>query len=210
MQRWYVVEAYEGRDEDAYLRLVAAGFKAWRPVDERRSWNRNVRKAAPSMGPKRRITKIARFGRYIFLRCEETDITHGFVVSAVKNMRGVFGFVTMAGSDAPAALPEGLIEFYMSFCPGRRSANGVEIKKGMKVALVAGPLQGHAGVVADVDSRGVMRIDLNLFGRSTPIICEVGHVEAQEQGRRPPKPSDVSKVSGESRPFSEAMAAVRR
>lgn len=191
-ESWYVIEAFEGRDEDVALRLCAAGFKAWRPIDEVRTSVRD--RATRSRRPQRRVVKRARFGRYLFLRADLSD----FVMAAVRGVRGVRDFVLAAGSESPAVVQDELIEFYRSFRPDRdrNKANAAIIKKADVVKILAGPFEGWEGRVEDIDKRGVARVLTNIFGRPTPLIIEVGHVELSGAGRRPPTTSSSKRCSG--------------
>lgn len=175
---WYVVEAFEGKDENAYLRLVAGGFRAWRPVDVIRSSKRR--------GVKDRIVraeaKVPRFGRFIFVDVEMTDAVH----SAILQTRNVMRFLCLAGSNEPSTIPAELIEFYKTHRP-QKSDKAQAIKPKDVVRINAGPFSGFdAKVVEVVDKRGTLKIEANLFGRPTPLIIEVGHVEHVELGQRPP------------------------
>lgn len=183
VERWYVVEAYEGRDEEVALRLCAAGFKMWRPVDVSRS---HVRETLPRSGRHvRRVTKRARFGRYVFLRTDLDGEQGACTIRAVRDMRGVFGI--LSSGDHPASVPDEVIAFYRAFDPGRPSeAEIARYGAGDKVRILAGPFDGHVAIIEAVDKSGGLRVLLDIFGRPTPMPIEVGHVELVEQGRRPP------------------------
>lgn len=179
MKRWYVVEAFEGKDFDVCLRLAAAGFNVWRPIDEikiSRRWSGRTYDRVTRV-----IRKVPRFGRYLFVEVVMTDA----IQWAISNTNGVRGFVCAAGSSAPAVMPGELIDFYRNHAPGR-DARAHSICKGDRVRILAGPFADHEGIVVDVDKRGTLRLDIYIFGRPTPLIIEVGYVELVEQGRRPP------------------------
>jgi transcription antitermination factor NusG len=179
MMRWYVVEAFEGKDFDVCLRLAAARFRVWRPIDEikisRRWAGRKTDRAT------RAIRKVPRFGRYLFLEVAMSDAIR-WAISATP---GVRGFICAAGSNEPAAVPSELIEFYRNHAP-KRDARGNSIGKGDRVRIAAGPFADHEGSVVDIDKRGILRLEICIFGSPTPLIIEVGHVELVEQGHRPP------------------------
>jgi transcription antitermination factor NusG len=176
MGNWYIIEAYEGKDFDAVLRLAAAGFNVWRPVDEVRP---SLRWQGTKLGAKRRvIRKVPRFGRYLFAELDLTDA----VQSAIKQMRGVHGFLCFAGTDQPAIIPPELIQFYRNYKP-LRWPSLKPIGKGDRVRITGEcSFTGHEGVVEDVDKRGILRVTISIFGGPTPLIISVGHVELVEQG----------------------------
>jgi|GEM_PF-6431919 len=177
---WHVVEADEGKDFDVCLRLAAAGYNVWRPVDQVRIAARWQGKA---LGKNQKvIRKIPRFGRYMFLDAEMSDAIH----SAIKQTPGVRDFLCMAGTAQPAEIPSELIEFYRHNVPERTKRKS-GIKPTDTVRILNGPFTGfNALVVEVVDKRGTLKIEASLFGRPTPLIIEVGHVELVEHGLRPP------------------------
>lgn len=155
---WYVVEAFEGKDFEAQLRLAAAGLNVWRPV-QRVEVERHIR-----VGGYDRRTKVsrnvARFGRYIFLEVEMTDA----IYQAVKHTAGVFGFLTLAGGDAPAEIDSRHIAFLKE--------PPVVAEKSLfhtrdRVRIKAGPFSGHEGVIEKVDKHGVPVVTTQLFGGTT-------------------------------------------
>ncbi|PPD10272.1 MAG: hypothetical protein CTY36_00325 [Methylocystis sp.] len=178
--KWYVVEAFEGKDFDVCLRLAKAGYNVWRPVDEVKVSRRFVGKRMERIV--RSIRRIPRFGRYLFVQTVLTDAIH----SAIKQTPGVFGFVCMAGGAEPAELPAELIEFYRTNAP-QRSRKKSGIRPTDIVRILSGPFADfNARVIEVVDKRETLKIEISIFGRPTPLIIEVGHVALVEQGRRPP------------------------
>jgi len=177
---WYVVEAFEGKDENAYLRLVSGGFKAWRPVDGTRSTRRFSGKKL--VRAERRRDKLPRFGRFIFINEEMNDFIH----NAILQTRNVRRFLCMAGGTEPARVPDELIDFYKHNVPVKPKFDH-GFKVGETVRVLAAPFVGFHSVVTEVvDNRDLLKIELSIFGRPTPLIIEVGHVERVELGPRPP------------------------
>ncbi|MBM3578789.1 MAG: hypothetical protein FJX40_14310 [Alphaproteobacteria bacterium] len=155
---WYVVEAFEGKDFEAQLRLAAASLNVWRPV-HRIEVERHIR-----VGGYDRRTKVsrnvARFGRYIFLEVDMTDA----IYQAVKHTSGVFGFLTLAGSDAPAEIDSRHIAFLKE--PPLISEKALFHSRD-RVRIKAGPFADHEGVIEKVDKRGVPIVTIQLFGGAT-------------------------------------------
>jgi transcriptional antiterminator NusG len=186
---WYVVEAFEGKDENAYLRLVAGGFKAWRPVDI----VRGSRRTGKSDRIIRKESKQPRFGRFIFVDVEMNDFVH----SAILQTRNVMRFLCFAGSGEPSQIPAELIEFYKHHRP-QKAEKTQAIKPKDMVRITDGPFTGFdAKVVEVVDKRGTLKIEATLFGRPTPLIIEVGHVALVELGQRPPIKPNVKAHSSQ-------------
>lgn len=178
---WFTMEGIEGRTDIACQRLAMAmagidGFELWRPFDVKESASRRSRRnsdpriAAPPPKPRR----IARFGRYFFVRLILTDS----VFHELKNAPYVRGFVCAPGSREPYPVPEGQIQFLRDNLPEKPPTGWEDqIYKGKRVTVAEGPFKGRSGLVKTFDKRGVLKVDLdNKFGSPVPIIIEVGHV----------------------------------
>jgi transcriptional antiterminator NusG len=183
-ERWYVVECFEGKDREVYGRLAALGFEVWRPVLKVRSASRW--EGRPLEAKQRRSRYVAIFGRYLFIRVDMSDS----VYSAIKEQPGVDAWLCFAGSDEPATVPDALILHYREMKLDRAEVSTV-FAKGDVVRALTGPFATFQGVVSRVDSRGVLCVEMNIFGRPTPIIFPVGHVELVEHGLRLPIGRDV-------------------
>jgi transcription antitermination factor NusG len=173
MRAWYVIECREGKDAHVRLKLAAAGFDVWRPVREiavTRRW-KGVRKA------KRQMEKryVSRFGRYLFLRVEMSDS----VRAAILEVNGVHQWLCMAGANSPASVPPELIEFYEANVAQPIDC-GHAYKNGDRVSILAEPFAGFVGMIVSIDRRGIIAVEISVFGRPTPLILEVGHVEPVE------------------------------
>ena len=165
--RWYVVEAYEHSVENAYLRLAVAGLKVWMPVDMRRPANRAY------TSQRRRDRPVPRFGRYFFVRCRMNEALQ----HAISTTPSVAGLLLAAHSDRPSPIPDHVIDWIRTSPPPRKVSEVARFVIGDVVRLLAGPFAGFQGPVEDVDKRGALRIGIDIFGRPTPVVVEVGHVE---------------------------------
>jgi transcriptional antiterminator RfaH len=181
---WHVVECYDGKDKEVYGRLAALGFEVWRPtvvVRTMRRW-----RGKPTATGERIKVFAPVFGRYLFIRVAMSDS----VRSAVKEQPGVHSWLCFAGSDDPATMPDALIEHYRQLTHKPLEV-AIVFAVGDKVRALHGPFAGFEGETIRVDSRGVVCAELTIFGRPTPVIFPVGHVELVEHGRRPPIERDV-------------------
>ena len=170
---WYVVEAYEHSVENAYLRLAVAGLKVWMPVDFRRPANR-ARSVAP-----RRDRPTPRFGRFFFVNCAMSPgLQHAISVTP-----SVAGLLLAAGSDRPAPVPAYVIDWIRDNPPKRTAETCAKFVVGDVVRVLVGPLAGFQGPIEDVDKRGSIRLCIDIFGRPTPLVLEVGHVEMALQAK---------------------------
>lgn len=180
MRRWYVIEAYEGRDFDVELRLAGAGFEVWRPVDAIEVKRRQ--RVAGGERVTKVVKRVARFGRYLFARLALTDSVQG----AINNQSGVKGFLRDAGSDAPAVIADEWIDLYKTTRPDP-VAHGNLFEPGALVRIGVGPFAGIEATVERIDSRKLLTVSISLFGRPTRTLIEAGYVELLERGRPPTK-----------------------
>ncbi|WP_018265537.1 transcription termination/antitermination protein NusG [Methylosinus sp. LW4] len=180
-RRWYVLEAREGKDFDVCLRLAAAGFQVWRPIDKSRV---SIRRSVGGVDRiTRREVKVARFGRYLFVRME----CDWSCIFAISTMPGVTGFICYAGGNEPAPVPDALVEFYRNHAPEHGKPRP-KINIGAVVRICAGPFALFTGEVESVDKGGRLVIGVEIFGRLTPVLMESGNVELLEPGAAaPPK-----------------------
>lgn len=183
--RWYVIEAHSGREGKVCRELLATRFVAWRPAAV-------VTKLIRQRGKPPRLQRVreSRFGSYLFLQAEEAQMVSGWLLSEILNMAGVLLVIREAGSDRPAAMPDGLVEFYKKTQATDQDADCPKIAEGCQVEIVVGPAAGRVGIVARVDRERVLRLVLlDHEGRPTPAscVCEVGHVVLRELCRRQPK-----------------------
>jgi transcription antitermination factor NusG len=170
---WYVVEALEGKDCDVRLRLAAAGFEVWRPVERVRFKRRKKGESGEQA-----FRNVARFGRYIFLHVLMTD----YVFGAVRYLPGVRDFVHLAGSDAPARVPDAVIHMLRE--PPPAAVKAPDFLKKDLVRFVGGPFEGLCGVVVEIDSRGNPVVEMSICGAPTAFPVDAAYVEMIER----PKP----------------------
>jgi transcription antitermination factor NusG len=179
---WYVVEAFEGKDFEAQLRLAAAGLNVWRPV-HRVEIHRHVRVG----GYDKRVKvsrNVARFGRYMFLDAELTDAIH----QAVKHTPGVNRFLTRAGDERPAEIDSSVIAFLRE----KPTSNGPQAEvfhKSDRVLFKEGAFAGWEGVVDEVDKRGIPVVTISAFG-GTSFPVDPCYLELLVRRQRPKESRD--------------------
>jgi len=172
---WYVVEANERQVDTAYLRLALAEAEAWAPIDRVRPADRRGKRAKKPNTPPVYRAKTYRFGRFFFVRVEMT----ASVWQAIEAQAGVRRVL----SACP--IPDEMIAFHRENAPAKRAELPPEFKKNAIVRIKAGPFSGFQGVIEDLDSRGVLVVGVEIFGRTTPVCFEVAHVELVELARSP-------------------------
>jgi len=170
-RQWYVVEATETGGSKAQGALAFIGLTIWRPFDVIRA------RKADKRGKPRKDISVPRFGRYFFIRCVMTDDLQ----EAIRHITGVQEILCACGTDSPAVVPDAQIAFLRS----NPSAPKPDAIPGVKdrVRVNAGPFEAVEGVVRSVDKRGVLKVELELFGRQTPVVLEASQVTVTKQAK---------------------------
>lgn len=215
---WYVVEAYPGEDEQATLRLAATVLSlpvtVWRPVDvvrpsTRREKPKPSQRAPQAVLKQRRDRRVARFGRFLFVRAVMTDS----LLAAINHTTHVRRVLTYAGTFDPAPVPDAMIALYREKVP-RRSEMPPGLAKGATVKITAGPFAGQSAKVLSVDEGGAVEVAIDLLGRLTPTVFEVGHVSveipvsAKSLGSQTSKPR-ASEMAPSAKPAKNLKSARR-
>jgi transcription antitermination factor NusG len=174
---WFVIEASENGGDKAQLALAVAGLTIWRPFDVQRDPTRGRH------GKPRRDIRTPRFGRYFFIRCAMTDD----LAAAVRTTTGVADILGAKDSGKPLPVSDDQIEWLKTHRPEDRGADHLPRLKD-RIRIKEGPFAGFKGLVTAVDRKGVLKVEVEIFGRPSPMIVESGHVEIVFRA----KPSAIS------------------
>lgn len=171
---WYVVESHEGKAAHAYLKLAMADVKCWMPMVTRRDPNRRAGKTGK---PPRSDRYVPRFGRYFFVHVRLTDE----VWSGIDMQPSVRGLLVANKGDRPVPVPDSYIQWLKTGIDEEsqeraRRATECPYCVGDLLKVVDGPFKDHEGRVSEVDSVSIVKVDLRLFGRLTPVPVEVASV----------------------------------
>jgi transcription antitermination factor NusG len=99
------------------------------------------------------------------------------LLEAIRRTIGVSEILCACGTDSPAVVPDGVIDWLRQSEHEERTKAPDGPVKGDVVRIKEGPFAGFEGRVTDLDKRGVVEVELTIFGRLTPAIFEVEHVE---------------------------------
>jgi transcriptional antiterminator NusG len=172
--RWYVVRVASNREErvrDNLLARVKAAGKGERV--------RNVlvptEKVAEIKGGKRREVQRKIFPGYILVEMQLDEETWYLV-------RGTSGIGDFVGSES---MPMPMEPHEVEKLVGGMKTSGEEKPKldlhfrvGDKVKIKEGPFENFSGVVAEVNAqKGLVRVNVMIFGRETPVELEYWQVE---------------------------------
>lgn len=158
---WYAVNTQPHSEARSRVNLERQGFACFLPIYKTscRIRGRQVQRLKPL------------FTNYIFLRMDVSQTRW----RAIDSTYGVRAIVKQG--DRPLALPAGCVEALMS----RTGQDGVfsfaaQLSAGSRVEFLSGPFAGFVGVLETLDSRGRIRVLLELMGRSSTITGTVADV----------------------------------
>lgn len=157
--KWYVVHTYSG-----YEKKVADNIEK---IIEAKGWGDIITeiKVPTEMvtelkNNKERKVEQKLFPSYVFIKMVLNDDTW----YAVKNTRGVTGFVG-AGSKPKPLTKEEMLQFAVV---NEKKYVDLDFNEGNKVIIVNGPLEGYEAVVESVQKdKGTAKVLVNMFGRKT-------------------------------------------
>lgn len=176
MERWYVIETQPNSERKARDNLKDQGFTFFLPVYHKIS--RHARRV--------RTVEAPYFPRYLFVRFDaqdrrwrtQKDIRWG----AIKSTRGVLRMLTDV-NDVPLAIETAFVEGLQK----RAAKTGGVIKltedeklrfrKGDQVRVNDGPLTSFMAIVSRMVGHRV-RVDVDIFGRPTPVDLDESQLEA--------------------------------
>lgn len=175
MKQWYVVHTLTGQEDKVKLTLEtrskesAAGSligQVMIPTEQ----------VSEVRSGKKRISTRKFFPGYVLVEMEMTDESWYLVKSAP----GVTGFV--GAGTRPTALSEGEIHSIQQQAEEKREkpVPKVVFTKGEAVKIIEGPFTNFNGAILDINpERGKLRVNVSIFGRSTPVELEYWQVEKQ-------------------------------
>lgn len=167
-ERWYAVNTQPHAEARSRLNLERQGFACFFPVYKAscRVRGRQIQRLKPL------------FSNYIFLRMDVSQTRW----RAIDSTYGVRAIVKQG--DRPLPLPAGCVEALVS----RSGEDGVfsfasQLSAGTRVEFLNGPFAGFIGVLEALDSRGRIRVLLELMGRSSTIQSTVADIAPAPDAR---------------------------
>ncbi|AQQ71339.1 Transcription termination/antitermination protein NusG [Limihaloglobus sulfuriphilus] len=134
-------------------------------------------------GGKQRIIKRKLYPGYVFmeLETEENGRVPEKVWFMIRETNGVGDFIGSEGKPTPMRdtdVAKMLVE--IDEMTENSPSIKVEFEKGDMVKIREGAFENFEGVVDEIDvERGVVRVNVSIFGRSTPLDIEYWQIEKQ-------------------------------
>ena len=177
--QWYVLRVAANREEqvkDALLQKVQRGNlgdiigRVEVPVEQ----VKRIR------GHKQTIHKRKLYPGYVFMEMEPTE--DGRVPEKawfiIKETSGVGDFIGTEGLPTPMRDTDVAKMLLEAERPEEAPSIKVEFKKGDMIKIREGAFENFEGVVDSIDSeRGIVKVIVEIFGRSTPLDIEYWQIE---------------------------------
>lgn len=118
---------------------------------------------------------------YVFVEmsCEDDGSVSENVWFMVKETTGVGDFIASDGK--PISMPDHDVVSMLAACEkaeDQPSLSGLDFKKGDQVKIIEGSFESFEGEVDSVDEkRGIVTVNLTIFGRATPVEVEYWQME---------------------------------
>lgn len=161
--RWYVAHTYSGheqrvaqqlKDRIEALKLVPYVHEVLVPTQE---------KIRISRGKKQTI-KEKLFPGYLLIRMVMNDEAW----AAVRNTRGITGFVGMGKNPTP--IPQTEVDTIQKFSAQKAPKFKAAFVLGEAVKIVEGPFAEFLGTISEIDDeKGKVKVLVSIFGRETPV-----------------------------------------
>lgn len=160
---WYVAHTYSGheqrvaqqlKDRIQALKLVPYVHEVLIPTQE---------KIKISRGKKQTI-KEKIFPGYLLIRMIMNDDAW----AAVRNTRGITGFVGMGKNPTP--IPQTEVDTIQKFSAQKAPKFKTSFSMGEAIKIVEGPFTEFLGTVSSIDDeKGKVKVLVSIFGRETPV-----------------------------------------
>lgn len=172
--RWYVVHAYSGFEQQV-IRSINERIKLHDMEDKFGQILVPTEEVVEMRDGQKRKSSRKFFPGYVLIQMDMDDDSWHLVKDAPK----VMGFIG-GTSDKPAAITEKEADAILN-----RVLEGVEkprpkvlFEPGEVVRINDGPFNDFNGVVEEVDyDKSRLRVEVSIFGRSTPVDLEFSQVE---------------------------------
>lgn len=148
---WYCVRTRIGQERRAELGIRAAGFDAYRPVDE--CWRVYERRCSD--------VSTGWFGPYLFVGALVDD-GHGFPFGLLRNVDGMHS--VLGASGKPLAVPPEVLQAVSDQIAGHQEPAPVAFSEGQRVSVQTGPFAELCGIVQEA-GRDAARVLVEMFGK---------------------------------------------
>ncbi len=173
MKHWYVVHTQTGLEDKVRTvlenKIVSEGMqelitKVIIPTEQ----------ISEVRAGKKRVSQRRFFPGYILVEMDMNDQSYSFI----KNISGVTGFI--GSGRKPTPLPQREIDNILKRTEETKVKPSPKIifEKGEQVRVKEGPFMNFNGTIDEIHpEKGKLRVNISIFGRSTPVELEYWQVE---------------------------------
>ncbi len=173
MKHWYVVHTQTGLEDKVRTvlenKIVSEGMqelitKVIIPTEQ----------ISEVRAGKKRVSQRRFFPGYVLVEMDMNDQTYSFI----KNISGVTGFI--GSGRKPTPLPQREIDNILKRTEETKVKPSPKIifEKGEQVRVKEGPFMNFNGTIDEIHpEKGKLRVNISIFGRSTPVELEYWQVE---------------------------------
>ena len=174
--KWYVLRVQSNKEdavrENLEKRIAAAGLS-----DQIVSVLVPTEKVSEIKGGKKRVTARKIYPGYVMIEMVLNDDTWYLV----RETPGIGDFVGGAPNTKPVPMPQ--LEVDKILGEAEKEAEQpklrIEFREGEAVKITEGPFENFSGVVKEVvASKGLVKVEVTIFGRPTPVELEYWQVES--------------------------------
>ncbi len=139
-----------------------------------------MEKVAEVRGGKKTVTTRKLYPGYVFVRMTLLDDSKRLIEKPwyfIRDTQGIIGFV---GGDRPSPASQEEIDYIKAQISESEDTEKpkVNFEVGETVKINDGPFLNFSGAIEEIDpARGKLKVNVNIFGRSTPVELEYWQVE---------------------------------
>ena len=173
MKNWYVVHTQTGF-EDKVKMILETRIAALNMAEAISRVVIPTEQISEVRSGKKRVSERHYFPGYILVEMEMADNTY----SLVKAIPGVTGFI--GAGKKPTPLPPGEVDNILKRTAETKLKPSPKVifEKGEQIRVKEGPFMNFNGAVDDVyPEKGKVKVNISIFGRSTPVELEYWQVE---------------------------------
>ena len=176
MKKWYVVHTQTGF-EDRIKKVLAAKIAVPAASALTEKVGRVViptEQISEIRSGKKRVSERRFFPGYILVEMDMDDESYSFI----KNIPGVTGFI--GTGKHPTPLPPSEVDVILKKTEETKLKPSPKVifEKGESIRVKEGPFMNFNGAIEEVyPDKGKIKVNISIFGRSTPVELEYWQVE---------------------------------
>ncbi len=181
-KNWYVLHTYSGYENkiERTIRMLMDEGKLGEAVIDVKVPAEQVEER--NKDGKKRIVSRKFLPGYILMEMDLPDLGWKGVVSEIRRINGVTGFVGSAPGSKPHPISQeearAILQKSGEIKGDRMQRSRDTFVAGETVRIVEGPFNTFTGTVEEVhQEKGKLRVMVGIFGRSTPVELDFGQVE---------------------------------